>query len=76
MVSRGRTLAALRVSVLGAGSGPGIAATEDASAACGDWREQREISPAWIAEEPPGRLDHVPDMNRANKKFVRQGEAN
>lgn len=36
------------------------------------WRERRETSTAWIAEEPPGLLDYVPDMSRANKKFVRQ----
>jgi hypothetical protein len=36
------------------------------------WREDREISTAWIAGEPPGLLDYVPDMKRANKKFIRQ----
>lgn len=36
------------------------------------WRERRETSTAWIAAEPPGHLDLVPDMNRATKKFVRQ----
>jgi hypothetical protein len=37
-----------------------------------DWRERRETSTAWIAAEPPGLLDYVPDMNRASNKFVRQ----
>lgn len=36
------------------------------------WRERRETSTAWIEEEPPGRLDLAPDMDRATKKFVRQ----
>jgi hypothetical protein len=36
------------------------------------WRERRETSTAWIADEPPGLLDYLPDMNRALKKFVRQ----
>jgi hypothetical protein len=36
------------------------------------WRERRETSTAWIAAEPPGMLDYVPDMKRASKKFVRQ----
>jgi hypothetical protein len=36
------------------------------------WRERRETSTAWIAAEPPGLLDYVPDMSRASNKFVRQ----
>jgi hypothetical protein len=36
------------------------------------WRERRETSRDWIAAEPPGLLDYLPDMNRASKKFVRQ----
>lgn len=36
------------------------------------WREERETSTAWIAAEPPGLVDYGPDMNRANKKFLRQ----
>jgi hypothetical protein len=36
------------------------------------WRERRETSTAWIAAEPPGQLDLIPDMERATKKFVRQ----
>jgi hypothetical protein len=37
-----------------------------------DWRERRETSTEWIASEPPGLLDYLPDMQRASKKFVRQ----
>lgn len=36
------------------------------------WRERRETSTAWIAAEPPGLLDYVPDLNRASKMFSRQ----
>lgn len=34
--------------------------------------ERRETSTAWIDTEPPGSWDYIPDLKRAEKKFVKQ----